>query len=472
MFDFKKLTMNKAIKILINVFIASYIPAIAFAQYQKPNVLVIITDQQNANMMSCAGNDWLKTPNIDKLAEKGMRFEKAYATNPVCSPSRFSILTGRYPSAIDMRHNGSEIDRKRLLDIIPSSVGFTFKKAGYETFYGGKVHLPLGGKDASSYGFDNSITLDERDELAEKTDEFLSNRTSESPFLAVVSFINPHDICYDAIKDFPPKNREPATIPRPLLEAIKIPDSLTEETFFAKYCPPLPDNFEITKNEPDAIQALQKLHSFTINARENWTEKDWRLHRWAYHRLTERVDEQIGKVLDALHSSDFRDNTIVVFTSDHGEMDASHRLEHKTVFYEESSNVPLIIWFEGINNPGEIDDHHLISNGLDLYPTLCELAGIKIPAYLPGVSFAPLLQNNDSPYNARQYLSMENEIGFMIRDKGFKYSLYDNGDEMLIDTKSDPGERVNIAGHSRYKEIQKTLKNHLLKHIVVNRLDN
>ena len=336
--------MKTALKILINSFIAFSIPAMAFAQYQKPNVLVIVTDQQNAKMMSCAGNTWLKTPNIDKLAEKGIRFEKTYVTNPACSPLRFSILTGRYPSVINMRHNASSINTKRLSEIIPSSMGFTFKEAGYETFYGGKVHLPLAGNDASNYGFDKLITSNEREELAAKTEAFLLNKSSASPFLAVVNFINPHDICYAAIKDFPPKNRKLATIPQPFLDVIKIPDSLSEEIFYATYCPPLPHNFEPTFNEPRAIQVLKKLHSFTIDACENWTEKDWRLHRWAYHRLTERVDEQIGKVLDALQKSSFRENTIVVFTSDHGEMSASHRLEHKTVFYEESSNVPLIIW--------------------------------------------------------------------------------------------------------------------------------
>jgi arylsulfatase A-like enzyme len=461
----KKSIMKKANKIFINIFIAIYIPAMALAQDQKPNILMIITDQQNADMMSCAGNTWLETPNIDQLAEKGIRFNKAYVTNPVCSPSRFSIFTGMYPSAIDMRHNASEINKEKLREIIPESMGFAFKKAGYETFYGGKVHLPSGGKDAHSYGFDNLISLDQRDDLAEKSKEFLLSRKSESPFFAVVNFINPHDICFEAIRHFPPKNRRAVPIPDPLLEAIKIPDSLTEEQFFKTYCPPLPDNFEPTKNEPDAIQELRILHSFTIDARENWTEKDWRLHRWAYHRLTERVDEQIGKVLDALQRSDFRENTIVVFTSDHGEMSASHRLEHKTVFYEESSNIPLIIWFEGIHNGGEVDDQHLISNGLDLYPTLCDLAGIKIPEYLPGLSFAPLLQNNSRNYNARQYLIIENEIGFMAKDIRFKYAMYDNGDEMLIDTRKDPGEMVNIAGQSSYKEERNTLKKHLLDHI-------
>tara|TARA_R110000751_G_C13793604_1_gene482563 strand:+ start:16937 stop:17287 length:351 start_codon:yes stop_codon:yes gene_type:complete len=110
--------MKTALKILINSFIAFSIPAMAFAQYQKPNFLVIVTDQQNAKMMSCAGNTWLKTPNIDKLAEKGIRFENEYVTNPVCSLSKFSILTGTYPSVINTRHNASSINTKRLSQII------------------------------------------------------------------------------------------------------------------------------------------------------------------------------------------------------------------------------------------------------------------------------------------------------------------------------------------------------------------
>lgn len=447
---------------MYKIFILVCIATSAFAQGQKPNVLFIMTDQQNANMMSCAGNKWLKTPNLDKLAGKGIRFTKAYVTNPVCSPSRFSLLTGLYPSTIGMRHNGSEIDREKLRKILPASMGFKFKEAGYETYYGGKVHLPSAGNSPLNYGFDKVISSDGRDLLAEKSTEFLLSRRSGSPFLYVVSFINPHDICYESIRRFQPESKSAKATPLQLLEAIQIPDSLTEEEFFTTHCPSLPDNFEPTKNEPAAIQDLGILHPFTIHARKHWNERDWRLHRWAYHRLTESVDAQIGKVLAALQRSEFRDNTIVVFTSDHGEMSASHRLEHKTVFYEESSNIPLIIWFEGINNGGEVDDQHLISNGLDLYPTVCDLAGIKIPEGLPGVSFAPLLKNNNKAYSARKHLIIENENGLMIRDRRFKYSIYDNGNEMLIDTENDPGEMVNVAGDPGYKEEQSSLKQYLL----------
>lgn len=435
------------------------------AQSEKPNILIIITDQQNAKMMGAAGNEWLETPNMDRLANKGLRFEKAYVTNPVCSPSRFSLFTGHYPSAIDMRHNASKLDIVALQKIIPNAMGNAFAKAGYETFYGGKSHLPGAKKEVKSYGFETFISKDERDELAAESVELLTNRTSDKPFLLALNFINPHDICYEAIRQFPPNNRPPAEVPVPLLEAIAIPDSISEDVFMAKYVPSLPANFEPTSGEPSAIYDLKNLHSFTIDAREHWTEKDWRMHRYAYHRLTEKVDVQIGMVLDALEASSFADNTIVIFTSDHGEMSGSHRLEHKTVFYEESANVPLVVWYKGMANGQSVDSQNIISTGLDLYPTLCDLAGISRPDHLPGLSFAPLLKGRQSDYYPRKYLFMENELGFMIRGDNLKYTLYDNGDEMLIDLKQDPGEMVNLSQNVSYKHRKIKLKALLQKHI-------
>jgi choline-sulfatase len=449
--------------VLFAVFCFLY--AASLAQNTKPNILIIVTDQQNAKMMGSAGNKWLETPNIDKLAAKGMRFEKAYVTNPVCSPSRFSLFTGQFPTAIDMRHNGSKLDIAALHKILPDAMGFTFSRAGYETFYGGKVHLPGAKNEITAYGFETLISKDERDDLANKSADFLLNRDSEKPFLVALNFINPHDICFEAIRHFPPQNRPPARIPAPLLEATTIPDSISEHDFYLKYCPPLPPNFEPTENEPKAIYDLKKLHSFTIDARENWTENDWRMHRYAYHRLTEKVDVQIGTVLDALASSQYADNTIVIFTSDHGEMSGAHRLEHKTVFYEESSNIPLIVWFNGMINGHTIDQENIVSNGLDIYPTLCELAGVTPPENLPGVSFAPLLNGQLNKYKPRKYLFMENELGFMIRDGHLKYSLYDNGDELLIDLEKDPGEMININEHPDYRPEKRRLKSLLVGYI-------
>jgi choline-sulfatase len=301
--------------------------------------------------------------------------------------------------------------------------------------------------------------------LAKKSADFLLKRDSEKPFLVALNFINPHDICYEAIRHFPPQNRPPAEVPVPLLEATTIPDFISKSDFYLKYCPPLPLNFEPTENEPKAIYDLKKLHSFTIDARENWKENDWRMHRYAYHRLTERVDVQIGTVLDALESSQYAENTIVIFTSDHGEMSGAHRLEHKTVFYEESSNIPLVVWFSGMINSQSVDKENIISNGLDIYPTLCELTGVNPPESLPGISFASLLKGQKKKYRPRKYLFMENELGFMVRDGNLKYSLYDNGDEMLIDLGKDPGEMINVNDASRYNPRKKQLKSLLVDYI-------
>ena len=123
---------------------------------ESPNILLIVTDQQHAGMMSCAGNRWLKTPAMDSLASLGTRFERAYSTNPVCVPSRFSLLTGHYPSVIGMRHNGSETSNAEAF--LNRAMGTVFRRAGYRTMYGGKVHLPGAMRNIKECGFETVIS--------------------------------------------------------------------------------------------------------------------------------------------------------------------------------------------------------------------------------------------------------------------------------------------------------------------------
>jgi len=175
------------------VFVATAVSIAA----DRPNLLLIITDQQHAGMMSCTGNRWLETPAVDELARAGVRFERAYATNPVCMPSRFSMFSGFYPSSIGMRHNGSKVTE--VVQQMPErAMGWLLRRAGYETVYGGKVHLPGPMGDITRCGFDR-LTGDQRDGLADACVEFLG-RQHDKPFLLVASFINPHDICYMAIR--------------------------------------------------------------------------------------------------------------------------------------------------------------------------------------------------------------------------------------------------------------------------------
>ncbi len=188
---------------------------------------------------------------------------------------------------------------------------------------------------------------------------------------------------------------------------------------------------------------------------------NWRMHRWKYHRLTEYVDSQIGIVLDALEKSVYGKNTIVIFTSDHGDMDAAHRLEHKSFFYEEASRIPFIISGKKIVE-GKVDYTTLVNNGVDLLPTLCDLAGIKSPVGLPGKSIAHSLIGKNIENNA-QRIYLENEIGYMVTDGRYKYAIYNTGktNELLIDLKTDPGEMHNLALNSRYISMKTELRDML-----------
>ena len=404
---------------------------------QPPNILFILTDQQHAGMLSCAGNPYLKTPALDSLAATGTRFELAYCANPVCMPSRISMMTGVFPSRVGVETNGKSKARMTP-DILENSLGRVFRKGGYETVYGGKVHLPMRLEDI---GFKN-IEDDGREKLAETCAEFL-RQPHDRPFLMVASFINPHDICMMAIEDA----KHPGNIPGPkaLVEAMALPPGMSREKFFADVCPPLPDNFEIPAGEPEDILAADT-QDFRTHARTKWTDEQWRLYRWAYARLTERVDAEIGVVLTALRETGLDQNTAVVFSSDHGDMDAAHRLEHKSVFYEEAVRVPLIVSWKGVTQPGLVDRKHLVSTGQDLIPTLCDFAGLPVPSALKGLSVRALAEGR-TPSSWRDTVVVENGSSRMVRTARYKYVVYASGArrEQLTDLVADPGEMKNLA---------------------------
>ena len=421
----------------------------------RPNILILLTDQQSATMLSAAGNPWLRTPAMDSLAASGVRFEKAYCTNPLCVPSRFSFLTGRYPSAVGVRHN-EEKPSDAVRSIAAGAMGHLFQRAGYTTVYGGKVHLPGPMADIRSCGFD-VLTGDQRDGLADACVDFL-RRKHARPFLMVASFINPHDICYMAIRDHDPKTRN---VPPPLDEALKLPPGVSEAEFFRSHCPPLPANFEIPAGEPEAVTWLMTVTPFRQHARDNWSKEQWRRHRWAYCRLTESVDAQIGRVLAAVRDAGLDGNTLVVLTSDHGDMDSAHRLEHKTVLYEESVRIPMIVSWPGRTAASRIDREHLVSNGLDLLPTLCDYAGIRTPRGLEGRSLRPLAEGRP-PARWRKNLFIETAIGYMVTDGRYKYSAFDPDKggrrEFLADLENDPGEMRNLAQDASRREVLTRLR--------------
>ncbi len=424
---------------------------------QRPNILYIMTDQQHAGMLSCTGNNDLRTPAMDSLSATGARFERAYCTNAVCMPSRVSMMTGHMPSHFGIRSNtarGGPIPKH----VLKRSMGWIFRRAGYDTAYGGKTDW-VKGITPRSLGF-RRISRDEREELADACARFI-RADHKSPFLLVASFINPHDICFMAIDDYTRAANEPAMYPQCIVErqrlglAMQLPQDISRAEFFRRHCPALPDNYEIPPLEPECITERYLLaRPFREHARRNWSDEQWRLHRWAYCRLTEMVDSQIGKILDTVREAGLEESTVIVFASDHGDLDAAHRLEHKSILYEEAVRVPFIVSYKGVTRPGLVDTTHLVSAGLDLIPTLCDYAGIEPPSQLLGRSVRPLAESrkNDS---WRDQVVVESQDGRMLRTDRFKYNVYANGKhrEQLIDLQKDPGEMVNLAENPKYKGI-------------------
>ncbi len=424
--------------------------------HNRPNVLIISTDQQFADAMSCRiGSQFLHTPNLDKLAASGIVFTRAYSANPLCMPSRASMITGRYPVTTGIETNGpATLDSTRF-----PSLGTVFARNGYATAYFGKWHLPYPIQAKDAHGFqdmhaDEVFKNHDRNldtQTAAEAAQFLATKRTQ-PFLAWVSFLNPHNICEWARgENLPQGPIGPAPLPAD--------------------CPPLRANHDPQKNAPDIMtlmrQSYQNNPMFPVG---NFDDAKWRQYQWAYYRLIEKVDAQIGRVLQAVRENHLDQNTIIVFLADHGDCQGAHRWNQKTVFYEESARVPFLLSYPGVVRTGVSD--HLANTGIDLMPTLCTLARIERPAGGDGISLMKTA-TRASAHDPREYIVSSNDMdqgapvdgttphakGRMVRSQQYKYCAYDHGEhrESLVDLKNDPGEMVNLAGDPHY---QKVLQQH------------
>lgn len=432
----------------------------------RPNILLLITDQQSWKMMSCAGNRWLQTPAMDALAASGVRFELAYTANPVCGPSRFSLETGRMPSAANISDNWDVPDSPVPATVLQTGLGSLFHGAGYDAVYGGKIDLPRAFRDHFAGLSYHYFEEDQRGRLADRCAAFLKSK-HEKPFFLTASLIDPHDICFVAI------NAYRASLGQsPIFDGVDTAGELMQQVrniknrseFFEKNCPPLPANHAIPLHEPEAInekvlRAMPYYGSFRAWVREHWTDEDWRIHSWIYHRLTEQADRSVQTILTALRDAGLERDTLVVFTSDHGEMNGAHRLEAKEVLYEEATRVPFIMSCKGVIPEGRVDSSHLISTGLDLLPTLCDYAGIELPPVALDGQSVRSLADGSAVKDWRKYVVVESWGDRALRTQRFKYSRYASGarPEQLTDLVADPGEMNNLATQAAYKD---TLKEH------------
>lgn len=426
----------------------------------RPNILWIMTDQQPAGWMSCAGCSDVHTPAMDSLAAAGVRFELAYCANPICVPSRTSMITGHASHETGVTFNTSEGH------VGFESLGTRMTRAGYDTGYIGKWHIPMPTEPGGWHGFTTMIEggipgFNDEDAVAPMVD-FIRKERSQ-PFFLVASFVNPHDICEYARKLAKFGRREE------LLNG-SIPDAPPPEE-----CPALPANFAIPENEPEIIRDHQSWVAAAYPVRD-WSDGTWRQYRWGLSRLTELADAHIQTLLNTLRDTGLDQNTVIVFVSDHGDGSGAHKWNQKTLLYDETVRVPCIISDPGTARPERIDSEHLVNTGLDLLPTFCDYAGIEPPEGIRGRSLRPLVE--DRPVAWRDQVVAETDLyrvygasggvyGRMLRTERCKYIVYSEGKlrEQLFDMQADPGEMNNLAVDPAFAAILEDHRRRLAKHM-------
>ena len=421
--------------------------ALSAVAERKPNIIYIFTDQQSATMMSCTGNTYLQTPAADYLAENGVRFERAYTPNPVCVPARTSMMTGHFPGSHAVRLNSNSNKFNEKHNYKETNISAQLKRAGYHTAYGGKTHLP---KQVypEVLGFEVMSTGRKMD-LSEDAVEFIK-RKHDKPYYLVLSYINPHDICYFFRTDLGKKNA--------LVEELRAKAAAIPNFYESDQCPPLLSNFEPQPDEPAAYQAMRGI---TRKNRDELSEEEWRLSRWMYARMTEIVDAEIKVVLDAIRETGQEENTVVIFSSDHGDNEGAYRLHGKSTFNEQSIRIPFIVMDKGgKQKAGSVDNTHLVVNGLDLLPTVLDYAGVPNAHGDPrGRSVRPLVEGKEVEW--RDDVGVESSFGRMVMNDQFKYIEYDidrNIEVRLRDMKRDPDEKTHFTNDPEYAPILARMK--------------
>ena len=441
------------------------------------NIVVIVSDHLSTRAVGAYGeSDWADTPNIDRLAERGVVFENMYTSYPLCGPSRAAFWTGRFPHDTGVLSNGLRVQDP---DILPNAsvpedmptIGETFKRAGYNTIHFGKCHdsgglrgfdiVPDGIRESESVpaGYpENNDTW--RDHWAmDRFGEWAEGGFPE-PFCAVVDLQNPHNICgwigeHNSL------------------------DGPVEHAISPKNLPELPANNKVVNWESLPLPVRYICCSHNRGAQSShYTDEDWRYYIDAFRHYAKMADEHVGTILRLLEAGGVLDDTLVILMADHGDGMGSHQMATKQVsFYEETARVPFITAGPGVRSGGQ--KVAALTSLLDLFPGLCDYAGIQVPDGLPGVSFAPLLQG---AVKQREFVVAEwytewgctVSPGRMIRSARFKYTSYlegsvgagdPTGGEELYDLDLDRGEMVNLATDTAYCEVLLQHRDMLKRHI-------
>ena len=431
---------------------------------ERPNVLFIISDDLTATALSCYGNTVCKTPNIDRLASQGTRFTKAYCQGTYCGPSRASFMSGYYPHAIKMlgygsprpaigeratwaqhfKNNGYHTARVSKIFHMgvpggiekgtdgaddPASWTERFNSAGpewkapgdgetLENNADGRKPGPVGGNTFVVVEADGNDLVHSDGKTAAKAVELIK-QNRDKPFFLGVGFVRPHVPFVAPRKDytdFLPYSR------------IQLPPKLKDDW---ADIPKAGINYKTSKNMKMDVRRQKKAVG-------------------GYYASVAFMDRMVGQVLNGLEEAGLEDNTIVIFTSDHGYHLGEHDFWAKVSLHDESAAVPLIIRMPG-KKPAVC---HSLVELLDLYPTLSNLCGLEVPKHLQGKDISKMM--TDPAKEVRSAAFSVNGKGFLLREQDWAYIAYGKngqGDEELFDMKQDPKQFTNLAKDPKHAQI-------------------
>lgn len=446
-------------------------PALAATSPRPPNILFLVADEYRHDCLGVAGHPIVKTPNFDRLAGEGIRFTQAYVASPVCSPSRATMFTGRYPQVHGVRGNGFPFSEGEV--VLPRML----RGRGYTTGIVGKLHLKVerdwfdfaeisGGGDSSTYmaflrasgqmlkGSANTAAVPEslvgkgrtpltigtsvlpEDKFpeaweADRAIEFLrAQKGRDKPWFLFVSMIKPHS-------EF--------VIPKPFDKMYAAKDMPLPTTFRPGSA--LPDDFVSGDPADDGKGGRKKQKEDGPGSPARLFINDPEILREViahYYGAVSLVDKHMGRVLAAVNELGMREDTIVIFTADHGNMLGERNRMFKGVMYESSARVPLLVRAPGRVPAGRVND--AVLDNATLIPTLLDLAGLPVPVGLQGKSLAPLMRGQGpAPEAAYSYLGDK-----MVRQGDWKLIVplprSRNGKPELYNVTRDPDEQTNLYG--------------------------
>ncbi|WP_419190031.1 sulfatase [Stieleria marina] len=463
-------TMKTTCLVLVALIGTMLIPQ-SRADAEKPNVLFLIADDLNT-ALSGFGHKQCKTPNLDRLAQRGVKFQNMHCQYPVCGASRASIMSGLYPYSNLTLGNAGTL-RGSMPDVVTMSQ--TFRNNGY---YAGRVskiyHMRIpfeiidgtaesddpfswdeafnvkaaeqnalgeltnwSPKDKGSQTFAGVVASggdsDHADGMAADRAIKILEQVKDKPFFLAVGFVRPHVPLVAPAKYFDQYNREE-------MEPPVVPENDLDD---------VPGIIRGYKRNSTTYGVTPKLHKGLLQA---------------YYASVSYMDAQVGRVLDAVDEKGLADNTIVVFSSDHGYLLGQHHKYQKQHLFEEATRVPFIIsvpWLKDQHGRGTTKITELV----DLYPTLAELVGLSAPDTLQGTSLKPLLANTESTaWTKKQAFTISRSGGESIRTADWRFTQWGFGESgaELYDLKNDPGEFTNQAKNPEYATVVKKLRQQLI----------